>query len=89
MANGFDKFGFLEMSYEKYRCEEEPMLAELIENVVYDAYTKHNISKDQLVLRLADMLPDLSFGEVAQFVDDSCLSEWGKAEKREWKEAHK
>ena len=89
MANGFDKFGFLGMSYRKYRCEEEPMLAELIENVVYDAYTKHNASKDQLVLRLADILPDLSFGEVAQFVDDSCLSECGKAEKREWKEAHK
>lgn len=89
MANGFDKLGFFVMSYEKYRCEEEPMLAELIENVVYDAYTKHNTSKDQLVLRLADMLPDLSFGEAAQFVDDSCLSEWGKAEKREWREAHK
>ena len=89
MVNGFDKLGFLEMSYRKYRCEEEPMLAELIENIVYDAYTKHNASKDQLVLRLADILPDLSFGEVAQFVDDSCLSECGKAEKREWKEAHK
>ena len=89
MANGFDKFGFLGMLYGKYHCEEEPMLAELIENVVYDAYTTHNTSKDQLVLRLADMLPDLSFGEVAQFVDDSCLSEWGKAEKREWREAYK
>lgn len=39
MVNGFDKFGFLEMSYRKYRCEEEPMLAELIENIVYDACT--------------------------------------------------
>ena len=89
MANGFDKFGFLEKSYEKYRCEEEAMLAELIENIVYDAYTNYNVSKDQLVLRLADMLPDLSFGEAAQYVDDSCLSEWGKAEKREWREEHK
>ena len=89
MANGFDKFGFLGMLYGKYHCEEEPMLAELIENVVYDAYTNYNVSKDQLVLRLADMLPDLSFGEAAQFVDDSCLSEWGKAEKREWEEEHK
>ena len=89
MANGFDKFGFLEMSYRKYRCEEEPMLAALIENIVYDAYTRYNVIKDQLVLRLADMLPGLEVGEAAQFVDDSCLSEWGKAEKREWKAAHK
>lgn len=89
MANGFDKLGFFEMSCKEYCCEEEPMFERLIWNVICDAYTNHNTSKDQLVLRLADMLPDYSFGEVAQFADDSCLTEWGKAEKREWKEAHK
>lgn len=89
MANGFDKFGFLEMLNSKYVREQWKVISELTASVVYDAYTKHNTSKDQLVLRLADMLPDLSFGEAAQFVDDSCLSEWGKAEKREWRVAHK
>ena len=89
MAKDFDQEGFLEMAYRKYRCEEEPMFAELIENVVYDAYTSYNDSRDEMAARLAEILPNLSFGEAAQFVDDSCLTEWGKAEKREWKEAHK
>ena len=89
MANGFDKFGFLEMLHAKYSDCVRSAFMELLVEIVDDAYTNHNVSKDQLVLRLADMLPDLSFGEAAQFVDDSCLSEWGKAEKREWREAHK
>lgn len=89
MANGFDKFGFLEMLHAKYADCVRSAFMELLVEIVDDAYTSYNVSKDQLVLRLADMLPDLSFGEVAQFVDDSCLSEWGKAEKREWREAHK
>ena len=89
MANGFDKFGFLGRLNSKYVRNQWKTIAEITANVVYDAYTNHNTSKDQLVLRLADMLPDLPFGEAAQFVDDSCLTEWGKAEKREWKEAHK
>ena len=89
MANGFDKFGFLEMLHAKYADCVRSAFMELLVEIVDDAYTSYNTSKDQLVLRLADMLPDLSFGEVAQFVDDSCLSEWGKAEKREWREAHK
>ena len=89
MANGFDKFGFLGRLNEKYVRNQWKTIAEMTANIIYDAYTNYNTSKDQLVLRLADMLPDLSFGEAAQFVDDSCLTEWGKAEKREWKEAHK
>ena len=89
MANGFDKFGFLEMLHAKYADCVRSAFMELLVEIVDDAYTSYNVSKDQLVLRLADMLPDLSFGEVAQFVDDSCLSEWGKAEKREWREEHK
>lgn len=89
MANGFDKFGFLEMLHAKYADCVRSAFMELLVEIVDDAYTSYNVSKDQLVLRLADMLPDLSFGEAAQFVDDSCLSEWGKAEKREWREAYK
>ena len=89
MANGFDKFGFLEMLHAKYSDCVRSAFMELLVEIVDDAYTSYNVSKDQLELRLADMLPDFSFGEAAQFVDDSCLSEWGKAEKREWREAHK
>lgn len=89
MANGFDKFGFLEMLHAKYADCVRSAFMELLVEIVDDAYTSYNVSKDQLVLRLADMLPDLSFGEAAQFVDDSFLSEWGKAEKREWREAYK
>ena len=87
--NGFDRFGFLGMVNDKYIRDQWKAVAEMTVNIIYDAYTNYNTSKDQLVLRLADMLPDLEAGEIAQFVDDSCLSEWGKAEKREWKEAHK
>ena len=87
--NGFDRFGFLEMMGKKYGDWVYIELADLLMEIVDDVYTYYDISKDQLVQRLADMLPDLSFGEVAQFVDDSCLTEWGRAEKREWKEAHK
>ena len=89
MANDFDRDGFLKMLREKYADCVRSAFMELLAEIVYDAYTTHNTSKDQIVLRLADMLPDLSFGEAAQFVDDSCLSEWGKSEKREWKETHK
>ena len=89
MANGFDKFGFLGMLITKYADCVYSVIMRLLIMIVDDAYANYDTSKDQLVLRLADMLPDLSFGEAAQFVDDSCLTEWGKAEKREWREEHK
>ena len=89
MANGFDKFGFLGMLITKYADCVYSVIMRLLIKIVDDAYANYDTSKDQLVLRLADMLPDLSFGEAAQFVDDSWLSEWGRAEKREWREEHK
>ena len=64
MANGFDKFGFFEMSCKEYCCEEVPMFERLIWNVICDAYTNHNTSKDQLALRLADFygLANIGYG---------------------------
>ena len=56
MANGFDKFGFLEMLHAKYADCVRSAFMELLVEIVDDAYTSYNVSKDQLVLRLADEL---------------------------------
>ena len=89
MMKDFDQEGFLEMLHAKYADCMRSMFMELLAEIVDDAYTNYNESRNEIVLRLSDMLPGLEVGEAAQFVDDSCLTEWVKAEKRKWKEAHK
>lgn len=89
MAKDFDQDGFLKMLREKYADCVRSAFMELLAEIVYDAHTSYNDSRDEIAARLAEILPDLSFGEAAQFVDDSRLTEWGKTEKREWKETHK
>lgn len=79
--NGFDKDDFLwyvSRNYIKHACG---YADDLVENLVNYAIKNEHVSKDQLCYYLADMLPEIEFEEVAQFADDSILTEWGKQQK--------
>lgn len=79
--NGFDEDDFLWYMSHNY-SKHDPYGDDLTENLVEYALEHEHVSKDQLCYFLADILPEIEFAEVAQFCDDSILTEWGKSEKR-------
>lgn len=79
--NGFDKDDFLWYVSRNYLQHTNTYAADLVENLVNYAIKNEHVSKDQLCYYLADMLPEIEFEEVAQFADDSILTEWGKQQK--------
>lgn len=81
ILKGFNKDDFLRYLTSNYSGFEHWFCAELVENVVYYAIGHENVSKDQLVWFLTDLLPEVSFNEVAQFAEDDILTEWGKQQK--------
>ena len=54
-----------------------------LENLIEYGHKHEQVSKDQFVQWLADMIPEISFGEIAAFMEDDCLTEHGKAEKQQ------
>ncbi len=57
-------------------------LQEMVDNLLSYAEKHENNSKDQFVYFLHDILPDkISFGQIAQFVDDESLTSNGQYEK--------
>ena len=78
ILKGFNKDDFLRYLTSNYSGFEHWFCAELVENVVNYAIANEHVSKDQLVLFLTDLLPEVSFDEVAQFAEDDILTEWGK-----------
>ena len=79
--NGFDKDDFLWYVSRNYIQHASAYADDIVENLVNYAIKNERVSKDQLCYFLADMLPEIEFAEVAQFADDSILTEWGKQQK--------
>jgi hypothetical protein len=76
---------YLEKTFSGY---ESPFLREFTENVINHGIRTQSASKDQLVYFLSDVIPDVEFGEVAQFVSDDFLAAHGKNEKKVWLDKH-
>lgn len=84
----FNKDAFMAYMEENFTGFENSFLRQLVDNVVEYGTTEKTHSKDQLVYFLLDIVPELEFGEIAQFVDDSYLTKTGLLEKQDWLQTH-
>lgn len=82
MEKGFNRSGFMAYMEQEFHME-NCMLRGIVENLIEYGHKHEQVSKDQFVQWLADMIPEISFGEIAAFMEDDCLTEHGKAEKQQ------
>jgi hypothetical protein len=83
---GFDKYGFIQYLDKEFHGLDDNMFRETIINIIDYAHEHEHVSKDMFCEFVSDMIADVTFGEVAMFIDDDCLTENGQAEKRRWLE---
>lgn len=88
MENGFDRKAFMAYMENTFNGFETPFLRQLVDNVIDYAQKHERVSKDQFVYFVSDVIPEISFGEVAQFMDDECLTAYSQAEKQDWLQKH-
>lgn len=84
MNNGFDNIAFMEYLENTFTGFENCFLRNVIGNIIEYGHKHEHVSKDQFIYFLLDLLPDLEFGEIAQFANDEILTEYGKSEKRKY-----
>lgn len=82
MEKGFNAKKFMAYLEQEFNGMENCMLRQIVENLINYGHKHEQVSKDQFVQWLADMIPEVSFGEVAAFMEDDCLTENGKREKQ-------
>lgn len=80
--NGFDEVGFLGYLAESFYAFGNTFLRKLIENLIEYGLIHERVSKDQFCYWLSDLLPEVSFGEVAAFMTDESLTTNGMVEKQ-------
>lgn len=82
-ASSFNKAGFKAYVQSAFHRFDDEHVADFMDNVLNYALEHHNVSLDQLCYFLSDMMPFVSFGEVAAFMDDDHLTAAGLVRKRE------
>ena len=60
-----------------------PFLRELVDNLIDYGLKHEHVSKDMFCYWLSDILPEISFDEIAAFMEDKCLTDNGIKYKRE------
>ena len=83
MEKGFNAEKFIAYLEQEFNGMENCMFRRIVENLIEYGHKHEQVSKDQFVQWLADMIPEISFGEVAAFMEDDCLTENGKVEKQQ------
>lgn len=83
MEKGFNAEKFMAYLEQEFNGMENCMFRGIVENLIEYGHKHEQVSKDQFVQWLADMIPEISFGEVAAFMDDDCLTENGQAKKQQ------
>lgn len=78
---GFNAEKFMAYLEQEFNGMENCMLRQIVENLIDYGHKHEQVSKDQFVQWLTDMIPEVSFGEVAVFMEDDCLTESGKMKK--------
>lgn len=81
--DGFNDVSFMAYLEKTFNGFDNTFLHWLVENLIEYGLMYERVSKDQFCYWLSDMLPEVSFGEVAAFMDDESLSVNGKWEKQE------
>ena len=79
---GFFREAFVTYITENYECDN--FATELINRILDYARDYEHIGKDDFVRFVSEMIPGVTFGEVAQFADNDILTAKGIEEKRRW-----
>ena len=82
----FNTSAFLSYLNSTFYGFENSFIRETIQNLISYGLINNNTSKDQFCYFLSDILSEVTFGEVAMFMDDSLLTQWGQEEKARIKE---
>lgn len=80
----FNKNAFMTYMEENFNGFQNPFMRQLVDNIVEYGEKEKTHSKDQFVYFLTDIIPEVEFGEVAQFVDDNYLTKNGLMQKLDW-----
>ena len=84
LYKGFDKDNFMEYLEENFDgfCGRSCDYArELVEGIIDYAYKWNHLTKDNIAEFISDVIPFVSFGEVAMFCEDAILTDYGKEQK--------
>lgn len=82
MEKGFNTQAFMDYLTRTFIGFENSFLHETVQNVIAFALKHEHVSKDQFCDFISDMLPEVTFGEVAMFTEDCCLTREGQIEKQ-------
>lgn len=82
MTYYFDKAGFMAFLQERFNGFDNCFLRDVIENIIDYAIKYKHVTCDALIYFLLDIIPDVSFGEIAVFCNDDILTAYGKTEKK-------
>lgn len=74
---------YLEETFVGYKGMEGGHLRELVDNLVDFAMEHMSKTRDDVAHFLSGIIPELTFGEVAMFMDESELTEHGRRERTE------
>lgn len=85
MKKGFDEIGFMGYLEQTFSGFENSFLRGVVDNLIEYATKHEHVSKDQLCYWMSDLLPEVTFAEVAAFTDDGSLTAWGQNEKYNFK----
>ena len=78
----FNRQGFRMYMWNEFSLDQ--FARELVDNILTYANKDHSASKDQFAYFVSDMIPEIEFGEVAAFCDDSVLTKNGIMAKQEF-----
>ena len=79
---GFDRNAFMKYMHDTYNIND--FTERMIENIINYAYKHEHVSRDQFAEFIADIIPDMEFGEVAAFCEDSYLTTYGVKAKHDF-----
>lgn len=77
--NGFDKNSFMQYMDDNFRMHS--FGRNTVDSIVDYALKHENVSLDQAVYFISDIVPEVEFKEVAAFTSDEMLTMYGKNEK--------
>lgn len=85
MSNkGFDDAAFVSYLEKQFNGFDNCFMRELVGNIIDYAHKHEHVSKDQFIYFISNIIPEVAFGEVAQFADDDIITANGISEKQKY-----
>lgn len=66
--------------------EQNNFIRHLVDSIITIALDKYGTQDKEIIFFLADYLPDMEYGEIAQFMPDNLLDDYLLDEKKEWED---